>query len=126
MCDYSLELYNSRPARAGEKLQTFRFGTGSIGMTAPGEPTCAVCITDGTVLAVRGMPEPMRARYGLGEVEAATFVRLTTGVYRDGLRFENGVELSLQQLMPLLEVTVAALPEIRPASLQAARGVIEA
>ena len=53
------------------------------------------------------MPLPQR---GL-----ATFVRLDSGVYRDGLRFANGVELSLQQLpvgvsMELVPVKPVKLP----------------
>ncbi len=98
MCDYSLEMYSSRPAREGERYVTTRFPSGSMGLTAPGQPGTAVCMACDTRLALNGIPAELAARHGLGEHEVATFIRLDSGVYRDGLRFENGVELSLQQI----------------------------
>lgn len=98
MCDYSLEMYSSRPAREGERYVTTRFPSGSMGLTAPGQPGTAVCMACDTKLALNGIPAELAARHGLGEHEVATFIRLDSGVYRDGLRFENGVELSLQQI----------------------------
>ena len=98
MCDYSLEMYSSRPAREGERYVTTRFPSGSMGLTAPGQPGTAVCMACDTKLALSGIPAELAARHGLGEHEVATFIRLDSGVYRDGLRFENGVELSLQQI----------------------------
>ena len=34
MCDYSLEMYHSRPARAGERYVLHRFRSGSLGVRA--------------------------------------------------------------------------------------------
>src|SRR5260370_16388430 len=44
MCDYSLEMYGSRPAREGELYVTTRFPSGSIGFASPGDPRTAVCM----------------------------------------------------------------------------------
>ncbi len=44
MCDYSLEMYISRPAREGERYVTTRFPSGSMGLAAPGQPGTAVCM----------------------------------------------------------------------------------
>ena len=38
MCDYSLEMYGSRPAREGEIYVTTRFPSGSIGFASAGDP----------------------------------------------------------------------------------------
>jgi hypothetical protein len=112
MCDYSLEMYPSRPAMAGEKLVTTRFPSGSIGLTSPGQPYCAVCVADGTVFALSDMPVEFQARHKLNDVEAAAYVRLNTGIYRDGIRFEDGRELSLQILPVGITFEVAATPVI--------------
>jgi hypothetical protein len=44
MCDYSLHLVKSRPAKVGDKLTTTNFNTGTRGFAAPEDPTTAVCI----------------------------------------------------------------------------------
>ncbi|WP_373502062.1 hypothetical protein [Aestuariivirga sp.] len=98
MCDYSLEMYGSRPAREGERYVTTRFSSGSMGLASPGQPGTAVCMACDTRLAVSDIPAELAARHGFTEREEAIFVRLDSGAYRDGLRFSNGVELSLQQI----------------------------
>jgi hypothetical protein len=52
MCDYSLHLVTSRPAKVGDKLVSTKF-TNSItrGFAAIGEPKVAVCLLPGTELA---------------------------------------------------------------------------
>jgi hypothetical protein len=52
MCDYSLEMYASRPAREGEQYQTTRFASGSIGVTVPKDGTTAICIACDTRLEI--------------------------------------------------------------------------
>ena len=94
MCDYSLEMYGSRPAREGERYVTTRFPSGSMGLAAPGQPGTAVCMACDTKLAISEIPAELAARHGFAEREEAIFVRLDSGVYRDGLRFANGVELA--------------------------------
>jgi hypothetical protein len=52
MCDYSLHLVASRPAKAGDKLETTSFyGTTTRGFAAVGEPNVAVCLLPGTEIA---------------------------------------------------------------------------
>ena len=111
MCDYSLEMYGSRPAREGERYVTTRFPSGSMGLASPGQPGTPVCMACDTRLALSDIPAELAARHGMGTVAEATFVRLDTGLYRDGLRFENGAELSLQQLPP--GIAVELVPQAR-------------
>jgi hypothetical protein len=52
MCDYSLHLVASRPARVGDKLVSTRFPqTITRGFASVGEPNVAVCLLPGTELA---------------------------------------------------------------------------
>jgi hypothetical protein len=98
MCDYSLEMYANRPAKAGEKLVTTRFPSGSIGMTEAGSPATAVCLNCGTQMTFVDFPVEQLERFDLQEPVKAEFIRAETGIYRDGLRLSNGVEIFLQQL----------------------------
>ena len=52
MCDYSLHLLTSRPAKVGDKLVTTKF-VNSItrGFATVEEPTVAVCLLPGTEVA---------------------------------------------------------------------------
>jgi hypothetical protein len=52
MCDYSLDLVASRPAKVGDKLVTTRFRNSvTRGFAAIGEPNVAVCLLPGTEIA---------------------------------------------------------------------------
>ena len=51
MCDYSLHSVASRPAKVGDKLTTWDFGTGTIGFAAAENARVAVCVLPGTELA---------------------------------------------------------------------------
>src|SRR5262249_22772456 len=51
MCDYSLHMVRTRPAKVGEKLITHDFGTGTRGFAAPEDCSVAVCLLPGTELA---------------------------------------------------------------------------
>ena len=44
MCDYSLEMYQSRPAQQGEEYISNRFPSGSIGFVSPGDQSIAICM----------------------------------------------------------------------------------
>ena len=57
MCDYSLEVYRSRPAQLGERYETHKFGSLSVGFIAPGDPSIAVCMACDTTLRLEGIPE---------------------------------------------------------------------
>jgi hypothetical protein len=111
MCDYSLEAFGSRPARKFERYMTTRFPSGSIGLASPGDASCAVCVQYDTRIAVDALPKEAQLHLELGSVAEATFVRLEHGPYRDGLRFDNGRKLSLQQLGPGVSMIVTRLVE---------------
>jgi len=98
MCDYSLEAYKSRPAREGETITTHRFPSGSLGFVAPENATVAVCLACDTQLNLSNLPKAIQSSCDTGAKAAATFVRLDTSPYRDGIRFENGKSVTLQQL----------------------------
>jgi hypothetical protein len=52
MCEYSLHIVASRPARAGDKLMTTKFSRSETrGFCAIGEPNVAVCLLPGTEVA---------------------------------------------------------------------------
>jgi hypothetical protein len=52
MCDYSLDLVASRPAKVGDKLVTTKFQNSMTrGFAAIGEPNVAVCLLPGTEVA---------------------------------------------------------------------------
>jgi len=51
MCDYSLHMVRTRPAKVGEKIITRDFGTGTRGFAAPEDCSVAVCLLPGTELA---------------------------------------------------------------------------
>jgi len=98
MCDYSLEMYASRPARESEKYVTTRFPSGSIGLATPGDCTTAVCVQYDTKLKVENISADLQTRLGVQAEEGVVFARLEHGAYRDGVKFGNGKEISLQLL----------------------------
>ncbi len=106
MCDYSLEAYRTRPAQTGEKYVTHRFDRGSIGLASPADCTTAVCMQPDTKLRLEGIPEDVQRRFGVSGEEEVTFVRLDQGPYHDGIRFENGVEITLQTLRTGVSATI--------------------
>ena len=98
MCDYSLEMYGSRPAREHERYVTTRFPSGSIGFAAPGDCNTAICVQYDMTLMLENIPREVQTALGVREMEDVTFIRLDHGAYRDGVRFANGRQISLQQL----------------------------
>ena len=100
MCDYSLEMYRSRPAQAGEQYQSHRFPSGTVGFVSPGDPSTAVCVACDTRLVLEDIPEPVQKLYGIGARAEVSFTRLERGPHHDGVRFESGAEVALQQLGP--------------------------
>jgi hypothetical protein len=111
MCDYSLETYSSRPARESEKYETTRFASGSIGLASPGDCGTAVCVQYDTRLRLERIPANVQASLKVGESADVTFVRLDHGAYRDGVRFSNGKQISVQQLSVGVGVVVTSLLE---------------
>jgi hypothetical protein len=126
MCDYSLEMYASRSAREGETYVITRFPSGSVGLASAGDARTAVCVQCDTQLILSDVPSDLQQLLGVSATEKVTFTRLDQGVYRDGVRFENGRTASLQQLRPgilahvsmLLEHAAAAHRELEFASVK--------
>jgi hypothetical protein len=123
MCDFSLEMYRTRPAREGEKYVSTRFASGTIGLTAIGDSSMVVCVQCDTQLELEGLSAEVQETLGVGPKEEVTFVRLEHGPFRDGVRFKNGKELSLQQLKPGVTVTVRRLLETGMPALDTAVAV---
>jgi len=111
MCDYSLEMYGSRPAREGELYVTTRFPSGSIGFAAPGDPRIPVCVQCDTKVVLTDIPVAMQASYGIGAEVETTFIQRETGLYRDGLRLADGRFVSLQDLQPGVGAYIPTLLE---------------
>ncbi|HEX2839665.1 hypothetical protein [Hyphomicrobium sp.] len=103
MCDYSLEAYRSRPARKGEQYVTHRFPSHGIGFIAAGDPDTAVCMACDTRLRLENVPERLKAELGVTSEEVVDFVRIDEGQFHDGVRFRNGVEITLQHLGPFVK-----------------------
>ena len=114
MCDYSLEMYGSRPARESERYETVRFPSGSIGLAYPGDCGTAVCVQYDTRLRLENIPLHLQGSLRVKASEEVTFVRLDHGAYRDGVRFANGKEISIQQLNSGVSAVVVQMLEKAP------------
>jgi hypothetical protein len=115
MCDYSLEMYASRPARESEKYVTTRFPSGSIGLAAAGDCTTAVCVQYDTRLKLENISNDLQTRLSVGPEENVVFARLEHGAYRDGVKFGNGKEISLQLLGAGVGISLVEIEKAKPA-----------
>ncbi len=107
MCDYSLMGVPNRLAREGERLATYRFSTGVVGMATPEDisnvgtttfraaagfwqslravfdnlgarhSVTAVCIPPGGRLRFEGIPRRVQGKFGVSGTETATFTQVT-------------------------------------------------
>lgn len=136
MCDYSLHNVPNRLAVEGEPLQVHKFPTGSLGLASPSDvcasgatsqpakwwqkitelfkeapPVSAVCIPPGAHLVLREIPSSLQEKLGVGVEEEAVFTQLSleSHRYRDGVQFQNGREILLQQLPVGLRMDVLSL-----------------
>ena len=112
MCDYSLELYRSRPAVAEEQYTLHRFPSGTMGFVAARDCETAVCVIAGARLQLEGIAETVQRSFGIGPVEEVVMARLdvTGHAHRDAVRFGNGKEVLLQSLNA--GITAILMPEI--------------
>jgi hypothetical protein len=117
MCDYSLHLVTSRPAKVGDKLVSTNFANSMTrGFAAVGEPTVAVCLLPGTevaferdVIEYRHSLPPNRK---LGE-NVARFRQVNMdnpNTHHDALEFPNGQIVLLHRLCEGQHATVLQLP----------------
>ena len=118
MCDYSLHLVASRPAKVGDKLVATRF-VNSItrGFAAVGEPDVAVCLLPGTELAFDGNVQYDRTFSVFGKVRVnhrvARFrqVNMTDPhAHHDALEFPEGQIVKVTRLVAGQTATVLQLP----------------
>ncbi|MEM7633083.1 MAG: hypothetical protein AAF299_00885 [Pseudomonadota bacterium] len=114
MCDYSLEMYRSQPAREGVSYETHRFPSHSIGFVDPRNVSTAICMACDMRLRLEGIPRQIQGAYGVTADEVVTFVNLETGTYHDGVRFANGAEITLRQLGPGVKARVIDALNTKP------------
>ncbi len=76
-----------------------------------------MCVPSDTQLRLEGIPEALQNKFGVGPYEEVTFVHLDHGRYRDGIKFRNGAEITLQQLEPgITAVVIMSLERTMPAT----------
>ncbi|HZB56756.1 MAG TPA: hypothetical protein VE527_24195 [Reyranella sp.] len=109
MCDYSLELYRSRPATQEEQYTLHRFPSGTMGFVAGTDCETAVCMPAGARLSLQGINETVQRAFSIGPAEVVTMTRLevTGHAHRDAVRFGNGREVLLQSLNAGVTCTLA-------------------
>jgi hypothetical protein len=118
MCDYSLHNVASRPAKVGDKLTTWDFGTGTRGFAAAEDARVAVCVLPGTELA---FAKPVE--YGPGGLlgwgrktlvhRTAIFRQINKEralTHHDALEFPDGQLVLLTNLWEGQEAVVLQLP----------------
>jgi hypothetical protein len=122
MCDYSLHLVASRPAKVGDKLVTTRFAnTVTRGFAAVGELTVAVCLLPGTEIVFDEEAEFDHVfrrilpgvRFGKTGATLARFRQVDTTrshVHHDALEFSSGQIVMVTRLCEGQRATVLQLP----------------
>jgi hypothetical protein len=115
MCDYSLDLVASRPARVGDKLISTSFPhTTTRGFASVDERHVAVCLLPGTELAFEEeiRCEGMLLSWRLGH-RVAKFRQVDkdrSSVHHDALEFPDGKTVLLTNLCKGQLATVLQLP----------------
>ena len=118
MCDYSLHLVASRPAKVGEKLISTRFPHSiTRGFASVGERNVAVCLLPGTEVAFEKEVQcetafVFRSTRQLKH-KVAQFRQVNEGqsnVHHDALEFPDGQIVLLTQLCEGQHATVLQLP----------------
>ena len=115
MCDYSLHLINSRPARVGDKLVTTTFpNTITRGFASVDEPELAVCLLPGTELAfdkeVQCEGIVLSRRLGHAVAKCQRVNKGQSNVHHDALEFPDGKIVPLTNLCKGQRATVLQLP----------------
>jgi hypothetical protein len=118
MCDYSLHLIASRPAKVADRLVSTDFVKSiTRGFTEIGRPDVAVCLLPGTELAFDSEVQFDRAfsMFGKARVEhrVARFRQVNMDdphVHHDALEFPGGQIVMVTRLVPGQTATVLQLP----------------
>ncbi len=120
MCDYSLHLVASRPAKVGDELVTTKFNNSiTRGFAAIGEPNVAVCLLPGTEVAFEKEVKyehtfSLFPNMKLGG-KVAQFRQINMGkpsVHHDALEFPDGETVLLTRLREGQHATVLQLPAV--------------
>jgi hypothetical protein len=119
MCDYSLHLVASRPAKVGDKLVTTKFKNSLTGgFAAIEEPSVAVCLLPGTEVAFEREVEGehvfkfSRSQMLISE-KVARFRQINLeeqNAHHDALEFPDGQIVLLTRLCEGQHATVLQLP----------------
>mgnify|MGYP003481949421 FL=1 len=128
MCDYSLELVASRPAKVGDKLVSTSFPhTITRGFVSVDDSSVAVCVLPGTELAfeaeVRCETGRLIAWEWLGQ-KVARFRQVNQGqskAHHDALELPDGRIVLLTQLCKGQHATVLQLPVTSPVTANEAQ-----
>jgi hypothetical protein len=118
MCDYSLHLVASRPAKVGDTLIATDFAKSiTRGFAAAGEPDVAVCLLPGTEIAFEGEVQYDRAfsLFGRAHVnhKVARFRQVNMqdpNVHHDALEFPDEQVVLVTRLTPGQRATVLQMP----------------
>jgi hypothetical protein len=129
MCDYSLDLVASRPAKVGDELVTTKFQNSMTrGFAAIGEPNVAVCLLPGTEVAFENEVSYERFFSLFSNMKlrkkVARFRQINVGnpgVHHDALEFPDGETVLLTRLCEGQQATVLQLPA-SPRAVNAAEG----
>jgi hypothetical protein len=115
MCDYSLQLVASRPAKIGDKLVTTKFNNSLTGgFAGVQELTIAVCLLSGTEVAFEREVECENVfNRKLIRQKVARFRQINLeqpNVHHDALEFPDGQVVKLTRLRAGQHATVLQLP----------------
>jgi hypothetical protein len=118
MCDYSLHLISSRPAKVADRLVSTDFAASiTRGFTESGNPDVAVCLLPGTEIAFDDVVVYDRAfsMFGKARIEhrVARFRQINMDdphVHHDALEFPGGLIVMVTRLLPGQKATVLQLP----------------
>jgi hypothetical protein len=116
MCDYSLHLVASWPAKVGDKLVSTRFPeTTTRGFASVDEPNVAVCLLPGTELAFEkevqcGTAFVFRSKLGHRVAKFLEINKDQSNIHHDALEFPDGKIVLLTNLCEGQHATVLQLP----------------
>jgi hypothetical protein len=116
MCDYSLHLVASRPAKVGDKLVSTRFPkTITRGFASVDERNVAVCLLPGTELAFEKEVQcetafVFRSELGHAVAKFREINKDQSNVHHDALEFPDGKIVLLTHLCEGQRATVLQLP----------------
>lgn len=121
MCDYSLEMFQSRPARRGEEYISNKFPSGTVGFVARGDQSVAICMACDMELQLSGISSFIQEHADVSDRESATFTQVDGPFHRDAIRFRNGRVITLQALGPGVVARVCDTQIERPLAMPPVR-----